>query len=190
MKNIKKLKQAIIPRARATYLQMINRLKILALVKCKCFFVNNSYFSHFLEVRLLGSGERGFKQRLSIPSTKKIMLKGKTIVFCISVLSIQSCGRQAPEGTYYGGDTYNPSEFYYQFSKNGDLSICRGKLYDRNCCSDGYWEKKGNSIIVTGINNANCPEMSLLNGKYLACDDDCIPSGKAWIKGDIRLWPN
>ena len=118
------------------------------------------------------------------------MLRLKIIALTILALSIQSCSRSAPEGTYYGGNTYNPSEYYYQFSKNGDLSICRGKLYDRNCCSDGYWKIKENSILIAGINNINCPEMSLLNGEYLACDDDCIPSGKAWVKGDIHLWPN
>lgn len=33
--------------------------------------------------------------------------------------------------------------------------------------------------------------MSDLNGKYLICDDpDCLPSGKANIMGDIRIWPD
>ena len=47
-----------------------------------------------------------------------------------------------------------------------------------------------NSIVISGVSNGNCPEMALLNGTYSACDDDCIPSGKAFKKGEITIWPD
>lgn len=101
------------------------------------------------------------------------------------------CGRNEPKGFFYGGKWDDPNEFYFEFKDGGKISICRGYLYDRNCCADGSWQMSGNSIVISGISNGNCPEMASLNGTYSACDKpDCIPSGKAFKKGDITIWPD
>jgi hypothetical protein len=102
---------------------------------------------------------------------------------------ITSCGRSEPKGIFYGGKWDDPNEFYFEFKENGKISICRGYLYERNCCSDGNWKMIGNSVVISGINNNNCPEMSSLNGTYSDCKD-CIPSGKAFKKGDVTIWPD
>lgn len=100
-------------------------------------------------------------------------------------------GRSEPTGFYYGGRNFDPDEFYYEFKGGGAISICRGTLYDKNCCSDGSWSMNGKSVVISGISNSNCPEMSSLNGTYAACDEpDCIPSGKAFKKGEITIWPD
>lgn len=107
----------------------------------------------------------------------------------LGFLIITGCGRVEPKGFYYGGKWDDPDEFYFEFKENGNISICRGFLYDRNCCSDGIWKMNGNSIVISSINNNNCPEMSSLNGTYSDCKD-CIPSGKAFKKGEITIWPD
>ena len=100
------------------------------------------------------------------------------------------CGRSNPQGTFYGGKWDDPDEFYFEFKDDGKVSICRGSLYERNCCADGSFEFRDDDIIISGIGNSNCIEMSSLNGTYSACDKpDCIPSGKAFKKGDITIWP-
>ncbi len=104
---------------------------------------------------------------------------------------LTGCGRTEPKGFFYGGKWDDPDEFYFEFKEGGKITICRGSLYDRNCCADGSWQMNGNSIIISGISNGNCPEMASLNGTYSACDKpDCIPSGKAFKKGDITIWPD
>jgi hypothetical protein len=109
------------------------------------------------------------------------------ILFTLLVLS--SCGRSEPKGFFYGGKWNNPSEFYFEFKDGGEISVCRGYLYERNCCSNGRWQMTGNNVIISGISNSNCPEMASLNGTYSDCSD-CIPSGKAFKKGEITIWPD
>lgn len=108
----------------------------------------------------------------------------------VSIL-LNGCGRTEPKGFFYGGKWDDPDEFYFEFKDGGKITICRGSLYDRNCCADGSWQMNGNSIVISGISNGNCPEMASLNGNYSACDEpDCIPFGKAFKKGDITIWPD
>jgi hypothetical protein len=47
-------------------------------------------------------------------------------------------------------------------------------------------------ILYKGISSTVVfNENTDLNGKYLICDDpDCLPSGKAYIMGDVRIWPD
>jgi hypothetical protein len=118
------------------------------------------------------------------------LFKRLSILSILAFVLATSCS-SGPDGIYYGGVWDDPDEFYYEFKDNGTISICRGSLYERNCCADGNWETKGNSIIISGISNVNCPEMSTLNGNYKSCNKpDCIPSGKAYKKGDITIWPD
>lgn len=112
-------------------------------------------------------------------------------VIMFSSLLLFGCGRTEPKGFFYGGNWDDPDEFYFEFKEDGKVSICRGYLYDKNCCADGSWEMSGSNIIISGIGNANCPDMVSLNGNYAACDKpDCSPSGKAFKNGEITIWPN
>lgn len=120
---------------------------------------------------------------------KNVLQISTIVIFTLLVLS--SCGRSEPKGFFYGGKWDYPSEFYFEFKEDGEISVCRGFLYDRNCCSDGNWQVNGNNLSISGIGNVNCPEMTSLNGTYSACDKpDCIPSGKAFKKGEITIWPD
>lgn len=120
---------------------------------------------------------------------KNIRLTG----FILLAMSIVSCeGRSKPIGVYYGGPDLEPSVYYYVFEENGNIRVSQGKLEAENCRTEGYWinDEKGN-IIISGLNNTNCNFMSQLNGTYMICDDpQCIPSGRGYIKGDIRIWPD
>lgn len=111
------------------------------------------------------------------------------IALILTATILTSCGRAEPKGFYYGGKWDDPDEFYFEFKDEGKISICRGYLYERNCCADGNWKMNGNSIIISGISNINCSEMVSLNGTYSDCKD-CIPSGKAYKSGEITIWPN
>ena len=117
----------------------------------------------------------------------------KTCIFFFSTIIIVSCaGRSKPIGVYYGGPDLAPSVYYYVFEEDGSMRVSQGKLETENCRTEGYWstDEKGN-ITITGLNNPNCNFMSQLNGTYIICDDpQCIPSGRGYIKGDIRIWPN
>jgi hypothetical protein len=120
----------------------------------------------------------------------KIMIKFIGAILFASVV-LEGCGRTEPKGFYYGGEWDDPDEFYFEFKEGGKISICRGNLYERNCCADGSWQMSGNSIVISGISNFNCPEMVSLNGTFSSCDKpDCNPSGKAFKKGDITIWPD
>ena len=119
----------------------------------------------------------------------KKKVKHFSVIVLITILFL-GCGRNDPKGFYYGGKWNDPDEFYFEFKDGGQVSICRGYLYDRNCCADGSWNMKGSSIVISRVFNVNCPEMSSLNGTYFACDEpNCIPSGKAFKKGIITIWP-
>ena len=117
----------------------------------------------------------------------------KTCMFFLSTIIIISCGgRSKPLGVYYGGPDLAPSVYYYIFEEDGSMRVSQGKLETENCRTEGYWsiDEKGN-ITITGLNNPNCNYMSQPNGTYMICDDpQCIPSGRGYIKGDIRIWPN
>ena len=114
-------------------------------------------------------------------------------LFCLllSTLTI-SCGRCDPSGVYYGGPDLTPSVYYYTFEDNGNVLVCQGKSYTRNCCTEGQWttDSKGN-ITISGLNSTNCYFMNGLNGTYKVCDEPkCIPSGRGYKKGDIYMWPD
>jgi hypothetical protein len=120
----------------------------------------------------------------------------KTIKYlCLSaiVITIISCsGRTNPKGVYYGGPDLAPSVYYYVFEENGTMRVSQGKLETENCRTEGNWstDEKGN-ITISGLNNPNCNFMSQLNGTYMKCDEpQCIPSGRGYIKGDLRIWPD
>ncbi len=117
----------------------------------------------------------------------------KTCIFFLSTIILISCGgRSKPIGVYYGGPDLAPSVYYYVFEEDGRMRVSQGKLETENCRTEGYWstDEKGN-ITISGLNNPNCNFMSQLNGTYMICDDpQCIPSGRGYIKGDIRIWPN
>jgi hypothetical protein len=74
----------------------------------------------------------------------------------------------------------------------GTIKVSQGKGIEENCRTLGNWKQdKNGDLIISGLSNSNCYFMSDLNGKYLICDDpDCLPSGKANIMGDIRIWPD
>lgn len=118
----------------------------------------------------------------------------KKILFILTILlTLIGCGgRSTPRGVYYGGPDLAPSVYYYIFQENGNITVSQGKLATENCRTEGHWsaDEKGN-ITISGLNNPNCNFMSQLNGTYLICDDpNCIPSGRGYIKGEIRIWPD
>lgn len=121
-------------------------------------------------------------------------MKKKELVSLIIILfTIFGCGgRNKPNGVYYGGPDLAPSAYYFVFEENGNMRVSQGKLETENCRTEGHWytDKNGN-ITISGLNNINCYFMSQLNGTYYICDDPkCIPSGRGYIKEDIRIWPD
>ncbi len=121
------------------------------------------------------------------------MKKIRLASFIILSIAIMGCGgRSKPNGVYYGGPPLTPSVYYYVFEQNGNVRVSQGKLIEENCRTEGHWstDEKGN-ITISGLNNSNCYFMSGLNGTYYICDDpQCMPSGRGYIKGDIRIWPD
>jgi hypothetical protein len=111
----------------------------------------------------------------------------------VIAITILSCGgRTKPNGVFYGGPDLAPSVYYYVFEENGTMRVSQGKLETENCRTEGSWSTDENgNITISGLNNPNCNFMSQLNGTYMICDDpQCIPSGRGYIKGDLRIWPD
>lgn len=120
-------------------------------------------------------------------------MKIKFFLILVISLTVLSCtNRSKPNGVYYGGPPLTPSVYYYVFSSDGTIKVSQGKGIEENCRTEGSWKQdKDGNLIISGLSNSNCYFMSDLNGKYLICDDpDCLPSGKAYIMGDVRIWPD
>ena len=120
------------------------------------------------------------------------MKKIKSLSFILLALTIISCGgRTIPKGAYYGGPG-GDSSYKLFFGENGVLEVHQLNNNIPYCSTDGHWsyDKNGN-ITITDLNNPNCNLVSQLNGTFVICDDpQCIPSGRGYIKGDIRIWPD
>lgn len=108
---------------------------------------------------------------------KKITFKAIIIISLI----LTSCNNgNIYTGTWsslYGeGNLHNSysHSIFIEFNTNGSL-----KVYERDtsgsginsCESVGYYSVSNNEVIVTGINNSNCPWMNKANGTYYRSDN-------------------
>lgn len=108
---------------------------------------------------------------------KKITLK---VIIIISLILTSCNNGNIYTGTWsslYGeGNLHNSysHSIFIEFNTNGSL-----KVYERDtsgsginsCESVGYYSVSNKEVIVTGINNSNCPWMNKANGTYYRSDN-------------------
>lgn len=108
---------------------------------------------------------------------KKITLK---VIIIISLILTSCNNGNIYTGTWsslYGeGNLHNSysHSIFIEFNTNGSL-----KVYERDtsgsginsCESVGYFSLSNKEVIVTGINNSNCPWMNKANGTYYRSDN-------------------
>lgn len=91
--------------------------------------------------------------------------KSKSLLAIIITTILFSCGPVDPsEKSFYKLSDSKP----YRFDKNGSVETWdQGKqYYDKSCRSTGSWRVEGDVVIVSGVQNPNCPWMSERNGRF------------------------
>ena len=83
----------------------------------------------------------------------------------IATFFLISCGPIDPsEKAFYKLSKSQP----YRFDKGGSVETWdQGNDYwDKACSSKGHWKMEGDIVVVEGVYNSNCPEMSKRNGRF------------------------